>query len=106
MSSAANLSNFASPGFSPACCVYPSTGLQGAYNNTIIGSNIAVTVGSVYGVRNNINFGCSSICLPDVLIPSGTSNSLSGGLPKAKIGGQIGSKGGTIIGTPNNLLIL
>lgn len=106
MSPAANISNIASPGFSPLCCVYPPQILQGAYNNTIIGSSIAVTVGSFYGARNNINSSCSQFCTPDILLPQGYSNSLSGGLSKAKLGDRIGDKGGTIIGVNSNLLLL
>jgi hypothetical protein len=105
-SSAATTNNFASSGFAPLCCIYLPQQLQGGYNNCLIGNTPVATVSSFYGMRNNINFGCSSPCTPDVLVPIGFSNSLAGNLPKAKLGDAIGSKNSVIIGVSTNVLLL
>lgn len=105
MQPVASISNFASPGFLPLCCVYPIQQLSGVYNNCLVGSSPVVTVGSFYGIRNNINI-CNQFCPPDILIPVGVSKSLAGNSMKAKLGDSIGTTNGRIFGTLPNTLIL
>jgi hypothetical protein len=96
----ANSSNFVSVSV-VGCCVYPVTPLINI-NNTFVGGYPVLTNG-YYGIRGNINFGCSSPCFPDILIAtSGSNKNFANGLPKLRIGDSVGIMGGVVIGTPTN----
>jgi hypothetical protein len=104
MSQVANSSCFVSLSAIPPCCIYPQTPLVRQNNNFVNG--YPVLTAGFYGIRSNINLTCASPCLPDQLFAAGTAtNSYSGGLPKLKIGDNIGIYGGVIIGSPSNTFI-